>query len=59
MARALRSVLAEGRDVDAVDPAEIVARCEGEPVPPTEDEAAALGAMFAYQWAERARRARE
>ena len=59
VARALRSVLAEGRDVDAVDPAEIVARCEGEPVPPTEDEAAALGAMFAYQWAERARRARE
>ena len=55
VARALRLALSEGLDVDNLDPAEIVARCEGAPVPPTAAEAAALGAMFAAQWSQRAR----
>ena len=55
VARALRLALSEGLDVDTLDPAEIVARCEGAPVPPTAAEAAALGAMFAAQWSQRAR----
>ena len=48
--RALRLALSEGLDAGDLDAAEITSRCEGA-VLPTEEEASALGSMYAAQWA--------